>query len=146
MIAPAPADVRNFVQRGAGGFANLALPSGEGVFISVATSGFRLHRLILWGRLPGRSLFVADIRTQDRIVAVLARDIARLPKLPASAELQAFLVTATAAISNPDTYRSNPHDEAGEATTTLAVLTRAALAEPDTAALVRRYQRAAATA
>lgn len=138
--------VHRYLQRGTGGFVNLSLTSAERIFISVAKGGFRAHRLVFWGRLPGRTLYVADAGTRDRIVAVLARDIDRLPKLPEHAEMMAFLVNATAALTDPGFYGSQPKDENGDPTTELAVLTRAALAEPDAAALVRRLERASMTA
>ena len=140
-----PATVHRYNDRGAGGFANLTLPSGERVFLSVAPSGLRIHRLVLWGRIPGKTLHTTDAATLAHLVAVLERDIASLPKLPDKAALHAFLAIATRAISDPSVYGSNPHDEEGETTTRLAVLTRAALAEPDAESLVRRFQRAAAT-
>ena len=73
-----------------------------------------------------------------------SRDIDRLPELPREAAIDAFLTMATAAIKDPSTYRPSA---AGDDTpmSNLAVLTRAALAEPDAASLVRRLERAAAT-
>lgn len=139
------AAVRGYLDRGPSGFANILLPSGEGVFLSLAASGLRLHRLILWGRWPGRRLHTCDADAMAQTVRVLARDIATLPKLPDKAALDSFLVIAARAISDPSVYREYPHDEEGETMTPLAVLTRAALAEPDSDALARRLRRAAAT-
>ncbi len=94
----------------------------------------------------GRTLHKADAGAVARMVTVLARDIARLPKLPANAEMQSFLTIATAAISDPGVYARHPaRDEEGEAMTTLQMLTRAALGEADAAGVVRRLQRASAT-
>ncbi len=133
------------MDRGSGGFANLSLPSGERIFLSLSPKGLRVHNLILWGRIPGRTLCVADGRQVDQMVKVIARDIARLPKLPDKAAMDAFLVVAMAALKDPSVYRGKPLDEDENTTTPLAVLTRGALAEQDAAAVVRRFERAAAT-
>ena len=137
--------VHRYIDRGDGGFANLILPSRERVFLSLSPKGLRVHNLILWGRVPGRTLYVGDAQQVAQMVKVIARDIARLPKLPDKVAMDSFLVIATAAIKDPSVYRGKPLGEDENTTTPLAVLTRAALAEPDAAGLVRRLERAAAT-
>ena len=137
--------VHRYMDHGNGGFSNLTLPSGDRIFLSLSPKGLRIHKLILWGRVPGKTLYVANAGEVAQMVKVVARDIARLPKLPDKAAMDSFLVIATAAIRDPSVYRDKPLDEDENATTWLAVLTRAALAEPDAAGVVRRLQRAAAT-
>lgn len=48
---PMPAILRENVERGSGGFANLTLASSERIFISLAVSGLRVHRMLLGGLL-----------------------------------------------------------------------------------------------
>jgi hypothetical protein len=139
------AAVHRYMDRGEGGFANLTLPSGERVFLSLTPRGLRVHNLILWGRVPGKTLYVAGAGEVVQMVKVIARDIARLPKLPAKAAMDSFLVIAARAINDPSVYRGKPLDEDENTTTPLAVLTRGALAEADATSVVRRLQRAAAT-
>src|SRR5690606_3241234 len=109
--------VHRYMDRGNGGFANLSLPSGERIFLSLSPKGLRVHNLILWGRIPGRTLCVADARQVDQMVKVIARDIARLPKLPDKAAMDAFLVVAMAALKDPSVYRGKPLDEDENTTT-----------------------------
>lgn len=71
---------------GGASFANLALPSGERLFLSIAKSGFAIRRLHLGGRIPGRRLFAADAAAVERMRCVLARD-SSLPPLPQATEL-----------------------------------------------------------
>lgn len=137
--------LNKFHDRGRSGFANLTLASGQRIFLSLAKSGLRVHPLIFRDWLPGRRLFAADADTVAAIVRVLARDVDRLPELPEWAAMDSFLAGAIRSIKDPRAAAAAPI--AGDATSTpLAVLTRAALAQPDSAALVRRFTRAAATA
>jgi hypothetical protein len=145
MPEPAPAAVHRYADRGEGGFSNVTLPSGERVFLSLTPKGLRVHNLILWGRVPGKTLYTAGAGEVAQMVKVIARDIARLPKLPNDAAMNSFLVIAARAIKDPSVYRGKPLDEDENTTTPLAVLTRGALAETDAAGVVRRLQRAAAT-
>jgi hypothetical protein len=137
--------VRNYLERGAGGFANVSLASGERIILSLAASGLRIHRLIWNGRLPWGRLLAASADEVRRMVRSLGRELDTLPELPNDAAMQAFAVAATQAISDPAIYGRQPLDEAGFPATSLAVLTRAALAERDAASLVRRLSRAAVT-
>jgi hypothetical protein len=147
-IAPAPEGVRvaaliRYNDRGASGFANLTLDSGERVFISLAASGLRVHRLIFFGRLPGRTLHVADAAAVRRAATVIARTIDALPPLPDSAAMDALLAKAITTLNAAAAGTIVGDGNAGA--TTLKVLTRAALAEPDAASFVRRLSRAAIT-
>lgn len=140
-----PAHVDRYMDRGSGGFANLILPSGERVFLSLSPKGLRVHNLILWGRIPGRTLHAAEPAAVAQMVRVFAREIDRLPKLPDKAAMDSFLVTAMAGLQDPGTYGRYPADEDGNAMTPLAALTRGVLDELDQASVVRRLSRAAAT-
>jgi hypothetical protein len=68
--------LHRFDDRGQGGFSNITLASGERIVISVAAAGVRIHRLIFFGRIPGRTLHVSDAATTARACAVLARSVA----------------------------------------------------------------------
>ncbi len=137
--------VHNFLERGAGGFANVSLASGERIFLSLAANGLRLHRLIWNGRLPWGKLLAASGDDLRRMVRTLGREMDSLPELPKEAALQAFTVAATQAISDPSIYSRQPLDAEGFPATSLALLTRVALAELDAASLLRRLRRAAVT-
>jgi hypothetical protein len=137
--------LHRYLDRGHGGFANIALPSGERVFLSLAVNGLRLHRMHLWGLIPGKTLYVADAAALVRMCHALARHLTLLAKLPAGPAMDSFLVTASEAIANPEAYSHRPQDEDGHPMTNLVVLTRAALAAKDAESLVRRLSRAAAT-
>jgi hypothetical protein len=139
------AQIDRYMDRGSGGFANLILTSGERIFLSLSPKGLRVHNLILWGRIPGRTLYVADAAAVAQMVKVFVRDVESLPKLPDKAAMDSFLVTAMSGIKDPATYGRYPADEEGNPMTTLAVLTRGVLDEPDQAGVVRRLSRAAAT-
>lgn len=140
-----PAELDRYLDRGASGFANLILPSGQRTFLSLAAKGLQVNNLIWKGRLPGRTLYKADAAAVARMVTIFGREVERLPKLPDKAAMDSFLVIAMQAIKDPGVYGRNPKDEEGETTTPLAILTRAVLDEPDQEALVRRLSRAAAT-
>jgi hypothetical protein len=131
-------------ERGAGGFANLTLASGERILISIAVNGVRVHRVILWGRIPGRTLHVAGAAHLAQAVKVIGRDIDRLPQLPDSAAMDALLTSAIATLNDAQ-LRRGAVDGDGRPLSALTVLTRAALAAPDAAAFVRTLSRAAAT-
>lgn len=139
------AQLDGYLDRGPGGFANLILPSGERTFLSLSPKGLRVNNLIWRGRLPGRTLHKATAAEVAHAVKVLERDLAGCPKLPDKAAMDSFLVIAMQAIQDPGVYGRYPHDEEGETTTPLAVLTRAAMGETDQAGVVRRLSRAAAT-
>ncbi len=146
MVTTAAAVVVRYNDRGdKGGFANLLMANGDRVFLSLGAGGLSIHNLILWGRLPGRSVYNASADDVSRMVRALARDVATLPKLPDNAAMDSFLLTAARAIADPSVYRRFPLDEDGFPMTHLTVLSRAAIAEPDRDAVVRRLTRAANT-
>jgi hypothetical protein len=137
--------VHNYLERDPGGFASISLLSGERVFLSLAASGLRLHRVIWNGWLPWGKLLSASPDEVRRMVRTLGREIDALPELPKDAALQALTVAATRAISDPSIYGRQPLDGEGFPASSLSLLTRAALAERDAAGLVRRLSRAAVT-
>ena len=82
--------------------ANLTLASGERVLLTIVPNGFAVHRLHLFGMIPGRCLFGAERpRRRKQMANVLARDAAHLPPLPRAKKHQddsamhAFLDAAT---------------------------------------------------
>lgn len=144
MASPTAPVVHTYLERGAGGFANVTLASGERILISVAANGLRVHRLILWGRVPGRTVHVANAAELRQAVTVIARDVDRLPKLPDAAAIDALLTDAIAALKNATPLRG-PRDSDGATLSALAVLTRAALGAADAPSFARTLSRAAAT-
>jgi len=139
------AKLHKYIERGHGvGFANLTLPSGERIFLSLAKGGISVHPLYLAGLVPGRALYRADASAFAHAVDVLARDLDRFPELPNDAAMQAFLVGATAALTDPDVFSKGPSD-GNLPLTPLSIVTRAALEQEDSAALVRLLTRSANT-
>ena len=137
------ATLHKYIERGPGaGFANLTLPSGERLFLSLAKGGISVHPLYLRGFIPGRAIHKADAPSVERAVNVLARDLDRFPELPNDAAMQALLVGATAALTDPGIFSKGPSD-GNLPLTPLSILTRAALGQEDSAALVRLLTRAA---
>jgi hypothetical protein len=62
--------------------ANLTLPSGERVLLTIVPNGFAVHMLHLFGMIPGRCLFGANDSASKQMVDVLTRDARMLPPLP----------------------------------------------------------------
>jgi len=62
--------------------ANITLPSGERVLLTIVPAGFAVHRLHLFGVIPGRCLFGANNIASEQMANVLARDARQLPPLP----------------------------------------------------------------
>ena len=62
--------------------ANLTLPSGERVLLTIVPDGFAVHRLHLFGMIPGRCLFGANDPASKQMADVLTRDARLLPPLP----------------------------------------------------------------
>jgi hypothetical protein len=137
------ATLHKYIERGPGtGFSNLTLASGERLLLSLARGGISIHRLYLRGLFPGRAIHAADAAAVERAIKVLARDLDRYPELPNDAAMQALLVGATAALTDPDIFSRGPSD-GNLPLTPLSVVTRAALAQEDSAALIRLLTRAA---
>jgi len=119
--------VNRYYPRPRGGFSNLTLPSGERVLISLVDATVRVHKLILWGRVPSRTLFMGDA---DHISDVAA---AREPKL-AELPVDAFFDDMIGRLTNL---------QASE--TMLSWCTRLALTARDLEDCARIFSRASAT-
>ena len=105
------ATLHKYVERNQGaGFANITLPSGERILLSLAKGGISIHPLYLRGLIPGKAIHAADAVAFERAIAVLARGLDRYPELPDDAAMQAFLVGATAALTDPDVFSKGPAD------------------------------------
>jgi hypothetical protein len=76
------AHLYKYLDLGPRAFADITLPTGERVFLSVSPKGLAVHRLILGGFIPGRRLFAVNVEDRDRMVRVLTRDEGQLPPLP----------------------------------------------------------------
>ncbi len=138
--------------------ANLTLKSGERVLLTIVPNGFAAHRLHLFGMIPGRCLFGANMPAVKQMTAVLARDTELLPSLPRAkgkhqddsathAFLDATLVDLKAAADNkpiPDKVEVLDLDHPTERP--LSLLTRLALTARDADDLVRLYERTRNTA
>lgn len=62
--------------------ANVTLTSGERVLLTIVPEGFAVHRLHLFGMIPGRCLFGAGVVAAKQMVNVLTRGTQQLPPLP----------------------------------------------------------------
>ena len=62
--------------------ANVTLTSGGRVLLTILSAGFAVHRLHLFGMIPGRCVFGANDLGCKRMADVLARDAQQLPPLP----------------------------------------------------------------
>jgi hypothetical protein len=62
--------------------ANVTLASGDRVLLTILTAGFAVHRLHLFGIIPGACLFGANKPAYEQMMTVLLRDVAQLPPLP----------------------------------------------------------------
>jgi hypothetical protein len=77
------------------------LPAGEHILLSLACGRVSIHLLYLRGLVPGRAIHKADAASVARAVSILSRDLERFPELPNDAAMQALLVGATAALTDP---------------------------------------------
>ena len=78
----AEAVLHKYFDLGERALANLTLPSGQRVLLTIVPNGFAVHRLHLWGVIPGRCLFGINDFGAKQMAKVLARDIHQLPPLP----------------------------------------------------------------
>ena len=63
------ATLHKYVERGPGaGFANLTLPSGERLLLSLAYGRVSIHLLYLRGLVPGRAIHKADADSVARVI------------------------------------------------------------------------------
>jgi len=73
------AKVNRYYPRPRGGFSNLTLPSGERALLSLVDRDIRVHKLILWGRVPARTLFKGDADHISDVAAAREPALAELP-------------------------------------------------------------------
>ncbi len=62
--------------------ANVSLPSGDRVLLTILPAGFAVHRLHFFGIIPGICLFGANKPGYEQMTTVLLHDLALLPPLP----------------------------------------------------------------
>jgi hypothetical protein len=133
--------------------ANVTLPSGERVLLTIVPNGFAVHRLHLFGMIPGRCLFGANTLAAKQMVSVLARDARQLPPLPRAkgkhqddsamhAFVDAAAVDLRAAVENkPIPGKVEALDLENPQERPLSLFTRLALTARDADDLVRLFER-----
>jgi hypothetical protein len=105
--------------------ANVTLTSGERVLLTVLPNGFAVHRLHLFGMIPGRCLFGINMPGVKQMTNVVARDTLQLPPLPrAKGKHQVESL-------DPDNAQERP----------LSLFTRLALTARDADDVVRLFER-----
>ena len=115
--------------------ANVTLLSGQRVLLTIVPAGFAVHRLHLFGIIPGHCLFGAGDDAYKRMADMLAHDAQQLPALPrAKGKHQ----------DDPAIHATSDAERAplqrGERP--LSLFTRLALTARDEDDLVRLYERA----
>ncbi len=138
--------------------ANVTLESGERVLLTIVPGGFAVHRLHLFGMIPGRCLFGVRPAAMKQMTIVLTRDSRLLPPLPRAkskhqddsathAFLDAALVDLKAATENqPIPGQVDALDLDNPLERPLSLLTRLALTARDADELVRLFERTRNTA
>jgi len=127
--------LHKFFDFGDRALANLTLASGERVLLTILPGGFAVHRLHLFGMIPGRCVFGAVPSAYGRMVEVLVRDIRQLPPLPrAKGQHQDDPSIHARSDAERQTLRGSPRP--------LALFTRLALTARDEDDLVRLFERA----
>jgi hypothetical protein len=133
--------------------ANVTLESGECVLLTIVPAGFAVHRLHLFGMIPGRCLFGANPAAMKQMTNVLTRDSRQLPPLPRAkgkhqddsathAFLDAAIVDLKAAADNqPIPGKVDALDLENPPERPLSLLTRLALTARDADELVRLFER-----
>ena len=112
--------------------ANITLPSGERVLLTIVPNGFAVHRLHLWGVIPGRCLFGVNDFGAKLMAKVLARNSQQLPLLPRANKHQ----------DDPAAQASAPgHADALGSERPLSLFTRLVLTAKDGEDLVRLLER-----
>jgi hypothetical protein len=136
--------------------ANITLPSGERVLLTIVPNGFAVHRLHLWGTIPGRCLFGMNDVGMKQMMKVLARDTQQLPPLPRAkkhqdnAAMHEFVDAATADLkaireNRPAPDRVEALDVNNRPAPPLSLFTRLALTAKDANELVRLLERTSNT-
>ena len=132
--------------------AKLTLASGQRMLLTIVPAGFAVHRLHLFGTIPGRCLFGGNDVAYKQMANVLARDARHLPPLPRAkkhkddsathAFLDAALVDLKAAADNkPIPGQVDALDLDHPAERPLSLFTRLALTAQDEDELVRLFER-----
>jgi hypothetical protein len=132
--------------------ANLTLESGERILLTVVPAGFAVHRLHLYGMIPGSCLFGANTPAVKQMISVLARDAAQLPPLPRAKKhkdesamhefLDAAIVDLEAAAKDkPIPGKVNALDLDNPQERPLSLFTRLAITARDGEDLVRLLER-----
>jgi hypothetical protein len=117
--------------------ANMTLASGERVLLTIVPNGFAVHRLHLFGMLPGKCLFGAGAPSYPPMAVVLAREA--LPPLPRAKGTHRIEPDARTPPDAPTTiFRPGERP--------LSLFTRLALTARDENDLVRLFERARNTA
>jgi hypothetical protein len=148
----AEAVLHKYFDFGERALANLTLPSGERVLLTVVPNGFAVHRLHLGGVIPGRCLFGINDVGVGVMARVLTRDTHHLPPLPRAKKhkddsathefLDAAIVDLKAAAENkPIPGRVESLDLDNRPERPLSLFTRLALTAKDANDLVRLLER-----
>jgi hypothetical protein len=139
----AEAILHKYFDLGERALANLTLQSGERVLLTILPKGFAVHRLHLYGMIPGSCLFGANTPAVTQMVNVLTRDTPHLPPLPrakGSHRIEPERLAPDEAAQD-STRESDTTDERP-----LELFTRLALTAHDADELVRLYERTRNTA
>ena len=131
---------------------NVALPSGQRVLLTIVPAGFAVHRLHLFGTIPGGCLFGANAIAYQQMARVLARDTQQLPPLPQArrhkddSATHAFLDAAAVDLKAAAEGKSFPGrveklDLDNPPERPLSLFTRLALKAQDRDELVRLFER-----
>jgi hypothetical protein len=153
MSEMAEAVLHKYFDFGDRALANATLASGQNVLLSILPAGFAVHRLHLFGIVPGRCLFGANALASQHMIKVLSRDAQQLPPLPRATKhrddsathafLDAALVDLKAASDNkPIPGRVEALDLDNPPERPLSLFTRLALSAPNEDELVRLFERA----
>lgn len=131
---------------------NLTLESGERILLTIVPAGFAVHRLHLYGMIPGSCLFGANMPAVKQMVSVLIRDTPHLPPLPRAKKhkdesamhefLDAAIVDLEAAAKDkPIPGKVSALDLDNPPERPLSLFTRLALTARDGEDLVRLFER-----
>jgi hypothetical protein len=153
MAMPEPI-LHKYFDFGDSALANLTLASGERVLLTIVPAGFAVHRLHLFGMIPGRCVFGAPDIAAMQMSVVLGRDSRQLPPLPRArgkhqddSATDAFVDAAVAdleaaAANRPIPGKVNALDLDHPPERPLSLFTRLALTARNVDDLVRLFERA----
>jgi hypothetical protein len=132
--------------------ANLTLESGERVLLTIVPAGFAVHRLHLFGMIPGSCLFGANALALQQMMNVLTREERQLPPLPRARKhkdesaMHAFVDAAlvdlkAVADDKPVPGKVDALDLDNPPERPLSLVTRLALTARDAEDLMRLFER-----